>query len=171
MRILLLLALALWSVVDLSPANAETYRRIVSKTALRRWKLGHWEIRAEPGGECVAMAQSGAEADGFWGFIQTGPELSNLELYFDSSGPAQPQTLKVTFNGGPMNTKTARVQEWAGMDSYVVSLSPDILTTFRSVTDFAAYLDGKMIWSERDLDVTKVDDAMGKCWEWQIDHS
>ena len=171
MRIFSLVALAFLSVVDLSSANAETVRRIVSKTALRRWKLGHWEIRAEPGGACVAMAQSGAEADGFWGFIQTGPELSDLQLYFDSRGPAQPQTLKVTFNGGAMNTKTARVQEWAGVDSYVVSLSPDILTNFRSVTDFAAYLDGEMIWSERDLEVGRVDDAMGKCWEWQIDHS
>jgi hypothetical protein len=149
MRIFPLLALAFWSVVALSPAHAETDHRIVSKTARHRWKLGHWEIRAEPGGACVAMAQSGAEPDGFWGFIQTGPELSHLELYFDSRGPAQPQTLKVTFNEGAMNTKTARVQEWAGMDSYVVSLSPDILTKFRSVTDFAAYLDGKMIWSER----------------------
>lgn len=170
-RLLPLVAFGLIGLADLPSAHAQTVQRIVSKTALHRWKLGHWEVRAEPGGVCVAMAQSGAEADGFWGFIQTGPELSDLELYFDSRGQARPQTLKVTFNGGPLNTKAARVQEWAGLDSYVVSLSPDILTTFRSVTDFAAYLDGKMIWSERDLDMGKVEDAMTKCWEWQIDHS
>ena len=152
------------------PAQSETGHRISSASARHRWKQDHWEIRAEPGSICVAIAQYGLEPKGFWGFIQTGTKLSSLEIFFDSGGPAQPKTIQMSYNDGGMNTHSARVENWAGMDSYVVPMGPNLLADYRTVTEFAAYSDGKLIWSEKEFHMDKVEDAMLKCWEWQLDH-
>ena len=151
-------------------AQAETGHRLSSASAMKRWKFDHWEIRAEPGGMCVAMAQYGLEPKGFWGFIQTGPELASLELFFDSGGPGQSQDLQISFND-VLNSRSARVNNWAVMDSYVVKIGTVTLASFPDVTDFAAYSGGKLIWSEREFHMGKVEETMLKCWEWQIDHS
>lgn len=153
-----------------SAAVGETGHRISSATAMKRWRQDHWEIRAEPGGVCVGIAQYGLDPKGFWGFIQTGPKLTSLELFFDSDGPAQPRDLQISYNDA-LNPRSARVLNWAGMDSYVVKAGTDlILASFPDLTDFAAYSAGKLIWSEREFHMGKVEAAMLKCWEWQIDH-
>ena len=125
----------------------------------------------EPGGVCVAMAQYGLETRGFWGFVQTGPKLTSLELFFDSFGPARPQNLQISYND-KINPRAARVYNWAGEDSYVVKVGTSLtLASFPEVTDFAAYDGEKPIWSEKEFHMSKVEAAMLKCWEWQIDHS
>lgn len=170
-RIINLVAIGVMAIMLASAAQAETGHRLSSATAMKRWKQDHWEIRAEPGQMCVAMAQYGLEPKGFWGFIQTGPKLNSLELFFDSDGPAQPKNLQISYNDA-LNPRAARVFNWAGMDSYVVNVGTTLLlASFPEVTDFAAYSDGKLIWSEREFHMSKVEAAMLKCWEWQIDHS
>jgi hypothetical protein len=167
---LMLIAAGLaWFAVG-TTAQAETGQRIKSASARHNWSAGRWEIRAEPGSVCVAIVQYGLKPD-FWGFKQTGPNLNTLELFFDSYGPAQPKTLEMYFNDA-QNTMAAHIENWAGLDSYVVSFKPNVmLASFPDRSDFKAVSGNQEIWHVVEFHMHKVEEAMLKCCEWQIDNS
>ena len=155
---------------DANASGDNSYQRVVVAHALKRWVFGHWMVSAEQNSVCRAFFQFNTVTPAFWGFRQTGPKIDNLELFFSSNGPARPQTLQMAFNDAGHFAHDATVETFAGFDTYVISLRGVTIASFPNVTDFEAFSGDTRIWSEREFNMGKVEEAMVKCWEWQIDH-
>ncbi|MBC7499189.1 MAG: hypothetical protein H7315_01575 [Herminiimonas sp.] len=143
------------------------FYRVAPATSSHHWEVGHWRIWAEPDGVCRGFNQWDTTRVRFWGFREKG---SQLELFFSSDGPAQPQRLQMSFNDGGKFDYDARVERVAGIDSYVVALGKHSTAIFPNNINFEAFAGGTQIWSEREFNMSKVDDAMAKCVDWQYSH-
>jgi len=141
--------------------------RIIPVTSSHSWTVGHWKIWAISDDVCFAVNQWDTQKVQFWGFRQKGPQL---ELFFYSDGTPQPQTLQMSFNDGGKFNYDAKVEHIAEYDAYVISLGKATTAVFPNVIDFEADAGGNRIWWERELNMSKVESAMNKCWEWQLDH-